>query len=201
MEISYEHQNRHDKNPASMEPRFFKRGNHQFGKRADIDLWASMEPRFFKRGNLHLSTIPTAPDRASMEPRFFKRGNRFSDASSCNGLTPLQWSHVFSNVEISLRTRRSRICGLCFNGATFFQTWKSDSGRAVILLSSASMEPRFFKRGNKNAPRGIEAILNASMEPRFFKRGNLLTRRLLMNSEPTLQWSHVFSNVEIPYSH
>ena len=36
---------------------------------------ASMEPRFFKRGNGLPKTLERREKRASMEPRFFKRGN------------------------------------------------------------------------------------------------------------------------------
>ncbi len=86
----------------------------------------------------------------------------------------LQWSHAFSNVEIK-------------------------SGRRMSAAArQASMEPRFFKRGNppdaiadeipsaelqwSHAFSNVEIILKfqnlkghflASMEPRFFKRGNV----------------------------
>jgi len=62
---------------ASMEPRFFKRGNRlhfaKFSNRLD---GASMEPRFFKRGNRLEIAHAALPRQASMEPRFFKRGNQ-----------------------------------------------------------------------------------------------------------------------------
>jgi len=119
---------------ASMEPRFFKRGNiHLFGNRHCVWL-ASMEPRFFKRGNqgrpqkwtplsprfngatffqtwkcrlskFRLETLPAA----SMEPRFFKRGNAAPP-------------HLKEKYEQS------------FNGATFFQTWKYVGCPSAALL-------------------------------------------------------------------
>jgi len=37
----------------------------------------------------------------------------------------LQWSHVFSNVEIKADMEKIKRERARFNGATFFQTWKS----------------------------------------------------------------------------
>jgi len=84
-----------------------------------------------------------------MEPRFFKRGNtaEVTDLSREEGM--LQWSHVFSNVEML--------------------TLKDVVKPAI----RASMEPRFFKRGNNVCCNHMSKIGRASMEPRFFKRGNV----------------------------
>ncbi len=92
--------------------------------------------------------VRAEPIRASMEPRSFKRGN----ISTCA-------------VPVSLK--------LCFNGATFFQTWKPGHKYFVTCRHEASMEPRSFKRGNlRNIQPGRIGYCDASMEPRSFKRGN-----------------------------
>ena len=61
-----------------------------------------------------------------MEPRFFKRGNLGHLFVTAKVEDLLQWNHVFSNVEISFSSGRSKKFYL------------------------ASMEPRFFKRGNRS---------------------------------------------------
>jgi len=71
-----------------------------------------------------------------------------SDAAELTAAVLLQWSHVFSNVEI---------VRVIFN---------------VLAQSIASMEPRFFKRGNTDESWVFRGGIYASMEPRFFKRGN-----------------------------
>ena len=132
-----------------MEPRLFKRGNIRRVCKPTLILVASMEPRLFKRGNAG-SQSRFINDRrlASMEPRLFKRGNtakrksKLKRGTGFNGATsfqtwkyfsrlskskmeiPLQWSHVFSNVEM-------------------FEP-KISLPDSLI----ASMEPRLFKRGN-----------------------------------------------------
>jgi len=62
-----------------------------------------------------------------MEPRFFKRGN-VSYGDGADSEDPLQWSHVFSNVEMALDMAMRAIGVNGFNGATFFQTWKYGRG-------------------------------------------------------------------------
>jgi len=108
-----------------------------------------------------------------MEPRFFKRGNLIIEVRMMRVNRTLQWSHVFSNVEIVLVAYHRGIQYSSFNGATFFQTWKCANCRA-----------------DYRAPKA------ASMEPRFFKRGNAV-RPVVYAARVELQWSHVFSNVEI----
>ena len=120
-------------NFASMEPRFFKRGNfstrsfivakyrvlqwnHVFSNVEMVDRFfavsqnpfASMEPRFFKRGNMRNSEWRVKKmTNASMEPRFFKRGNSNQNCKTSRRFWALQWNHVFSNVEMLFR-RSSR---------------------------------------------------------------------------------------------
>jgi len=256
---------------ASMEPRFFKRGNpcRRFAN-CRTQANASMEPRFFKRGNSSQSASSYLPIVASMEPRFFKRGNdggesRIISGRDCfNGATffqtwkcrlaaaarqaerMLQWSHVFSNVEIFEPGSRIYPGSSSFNGATFFQTWKSASGtispaRLPALQWShvfSNVEMRTLNLGGNlttgfngatffqtwkswgGSPSAVVVIVlqwshvfsnveiivilfavaprqHASMEPRFFKRGNKNLACYAVNPREMLQWSHVFSNVEI----
>ena len=159
-----------------MEPRFFKRGNVPlalvetlpnivgFNGATFFQTWkcysddsgrvsklsASMEPRFFKRGNVACTkSDPPPPLRASMEPRFFKRGN--------------------SMKPLAKQPRR-----LCFNGATFFQTWKS-------------RPPHHRDRHADNSFNGAT----------FFQTWKFRVLLSAFSAVPELQWSHVFSNVEI----
>ena len=111
-------------------------------------LRASMEPRFFKRGNK-----PCRAKRGAMSSSFngttffqtWKSENKKADRggeAGFNGTTffqtwksklagvpvvlvnPLQWNHVFSNVEMK-QDRQNEQSGVDrFNGTTFFQTWK-----------------------------------------------------------------------------
>ncbi len=155
-----------------------------------------MEPRSFKRGNDEVADVREHAGDASMEPRSFKRGNEvIAPASdfvgrSFNGATfiqtwkhvaggfayvvgfALQWSHVHSNVETRTAKKEKR------------------------AMTSASMEPRSFKRGNRQRRRARVGRWMASMEPRSFKRGNLSLSNPPLTSARMLQWSHVHSNVE-----
>ena len=131
-----------------------------------------MEPRFFKRGNKNCNEPEIFQEPASMEPRFFKRGNKARDRSNRFSVMlqwnhvfsnveifcalrgsyadfPLQWNHVFSNVEMFKSESASGSGASGFNGTTFFQTWKSSASIKPPKVPLASMEPRFFKRGNK----------------------------------------------------
>ena len=136
---------------------------------------ASMEPRFFKRGNEPSPLILRRVTVASMEPRFFKRGNTggFPGADGANNR--LQWSHVFSNVEILNRrvfspvprvlqwshvfsnVEISRLTWCAINQGTLqwshvFSNVEMPPLAVMPPLSPlASMEPRFFKRGNRQA--------------------------------------------------
>ena len=147
---------------------------------------------------------------ASIEPRFFKRGNRFSVTERFSSTTALQSSHVFSNVETGLFLFSEGEIGCCFNRATFFQTWKRfifkrnslfffslqsshvfsnvettlPSLSKILTRCVASIEPRFFKRGNcKTLTTYLIRHSPASIEPRFFKRGNCRVRSQIPNQE------------------
>ena len=132
-----------------------------------------MEPRFFKRGNaVGVLVRRIFHQRASMEPRFFKRGNgerphdQSDRQSRFNGTTFFQTWKSCERLACS-----GRPCS--FNGTTFFQTWKYTGDFVTVEIDNiASMEPRFFKRGNRINLWKNTTFTKASMEPRFFKRGN-----------------------------
>ena len=134
---------------------------------------ASIEPRFFKRGNFSSKHHRNRTQTASIEPRFFKRGNgklfvNVDDVdSSFNRATFFQtWKLIRSTKTMRILLRR-------FNRATFFQTWKHRLiGQRMPCVIVASIEPRFFKRGNYYGCGRTQATRLASIEPRFFKRGN-----------------------------
>jgi len=113
-------------------------------------------------------------------------------------VTKLQWSHVFSNVEM-LEFTIWRQGKRMLQWSHVFSNVEMPVNQPVADADiSASMEPRFFKRGN---PLGFVIIVRnvriASMEPRFFKRGNVASQLQKSEEIAMLQWSHVFSNVEI----
>ena len=132
-----------------MEPRFFKRGNTNVTPVSLLTRPASMEPRFFKRGNEDAEEFYSDMYYASMEPRFFKRGNQRRNY-----------------VQIWACT--------CFNGTTFFQTWKCGHVRTRIGRAL----PRF----------------NGTTFFQTWKCAEVLS---LLRAKEGLQWNHVFSNVEI----
>ena len=113
-----------------------------------------MEPRFFKRGNGRAS-LTTLTDLliASMEPRFFKRGNAINSKNFCVSPGSFNGATFFQTWKCRLREPLLFVCGQRFNGATFFQTWKlKPIWRKSSANGRASMEPRFFKRGNPLCP-------------------------------------------------
>ena len=86
----------------------------------------------------------------------------------------LQWGHVFSDVEIWSRGPLAGRFTTSFNGATSFQTWKC--------------HPSILRRKTRRS---------ASMGPRLFRRGNDSPTMRSVPRPRTLQWGHVFSDVEI----
>jgi len=108
-----------------------------------------------------------------MEPRFFKRGNGIFMTCGTSSITKLQWSHVFSNVEIAL------------------SLWQ------VPAAIEASMEPRFFKRGNDSDFIPSTATIQSFNGATFFQTWKYPVPIKMTSSVMMLQWSHVFSNVEI----
>jgi len=108
-----------------MEPRFFKRGNQGFPRYVRAVIAASMEPRFFKRGNRRRRSGATGVYCSFNGATFFQTWKFGSRESNLDPRYLLQWSHVFSNVEMA------------------------NAGELKGKRSIASMEPRFFKRGNE----------------------------------------------------
>src|SRR5690606_10940780 len=108
---------------------------------------ASMEPRFFKRGDGSGCGDGYGYGSASMEPRFFKRGDVIFPALFFE-MVLLEWSRAFSSAEISKWIKRHK-------DAIWLQWSRAFSSAEMPLqilhaveLGIASMEPRFFKRGD-----------------------------------------------------
>jgi len=80
---------------------------------------ASMEPRFFERGNgaLRGGDGPGGVI-ASMEPRFFERGN-YCQKWEGGIRKMLQWSRAFLSAEMSASAPPA-VASSCFNGAALF---------------------------------------------------------------------------------
>ena len=181
-----------------MEPRFFKRGNLQAFRGLPERLSASMEPRFFKRGNgrkrfwkvkdttsFNGTTLFQAWKllinllcwRVKFAPCFngttlFQAWKCDSNSGDSNSGYRLQWNHAFSSVEISFTNHAwTGLHVLQWNHA-FSSVEMRAPCRRQSLSDAASMEPRFFKRGNTGRPKTTRRRFWASMEPRFFKRGN-----------------------------
>jgi len=108
-----------------------------------------------------------------MEPRFFKRGNLMQVRDDRKLNKELQWSHVFSNVEIQPVSGVECKFQLSFNGATFFQTWKS--------AERMRLQPSLYSFNGAT----------------FFQTWKFVRTANSQASSIPLQWSHVFSNVEM----
>ncbi len=107
-----------------------------------------------------------------MKPRFFKRRNNSAKINRCNLVGSFNGATLFQTWKYN-SFYRSSLSAKGFNGATLFQTWKSLINPTERFVDfAASMEPRFFKRGNSGEDARFAFFSPASMEPRFFKRGN-----------------------------
>ncbi len=110
-----------------------------------------------------------------MEPRLFRHGN----PGDCTVIPPLitiwlQWSHVFSDMEMEPIDWLARREMGGFNGATSFQTWKStptfDISGVVPGSFNGATSFQTWKFGL--VPYIQDTTLAASMEPRLFRHGN-----------------------------
>ena len=114
---------------ASMEPRLLRHGNcnESHVRRSIRSRRASMEPRLLRHGNFKsvLAILNSFLHRASMEPRLLRHGNVNDYIRACMERMKLQWSHVFSDMEIPTIVCRNIFGDDGFNGATSSQTWKS----------------------------------------------------------------------------
>ena len=139
----------------------------------------------------------TGSRSASMGPRLFRRGNEVHGAihapipDSFNGATSFQTWKFCIAVLWDPDLRR-------FNGATSFQTWKcGGGGGSPFFRYVASMGPRLFRRGNHCCVICGRKDTLASMGPRLFRRGNPRPLGRVFVPSWSLQWGHVFSDVEI----
>ena len=139
-----------------------------------------------------------APMLASMEPRFFKRGNEKAaqlerENEQLASMEPRFFKRG-NGFEVFLMSKKHK----SFNGATFFQTWKSTANRPDLSpLRRASMEPRFFKRGNLQFVAQVPIVKLRLQWSHVFSNVEMRSRRQFGVWQYLLQWSHVFSNVEI----
>ncbi len=107
---------------------------------------------------------------------------------------PLQWGHVFSDVETRTLGRvRDHLAG--FNGATSFQTWKQITRPTAYQLYTGFNGATSFQTWKRVLPFALTPGPDASMGPRLFRRGNE-NIPLKGRTGPWLQWGHVFSDVE-----
>ena len=130
-----------------------------------------------------------------MGPRLFRRGNESFSSATSPAAGTLQWGHVFSDVEITERLGPlpSR---LSFNGATSFQTWKWRALAGKLHLPYSFNGATSFQTWKSQWLMNLQRQAEASMGPRLFRRGNDESTRLPIQIT-SLQWGHVFSDVEI----
>jgi len=156
-----------------------------------------MGPRLFRRGNCMASAVLVTLSPASMGPRLFRRGNTVRTIGRLVRVVALQWGHVFSDVEIGQccvpgagfdrlqwghvfsDVEIGNVCLMApattgFNGATSFQTWKSNLASNVMFPESDGLQ-----WGHVFSDVEIRSGPPRSGSPRM------------------LQWGHVFSDVEI----
>ncbi len=205
---------------ASMGPRLFRRGNT--GRRA-CPAGARYRLQWghvFSDVETHGRVAPArGACTASMGPRLFRRGN--AAGRLLNGIHNTRFNGATSFQTWKPTGRYPRIArqAWSFNGATSFQTWKlTPQVQVTDGQGLASMGPRLFRRGNAPHMASAGRSLVASMGPRLFRRGNCCwtaptlggrrfngatsfqTWKLLLDGadvrRATLQWGHVFSDVE-----
>ena len=132
-----------------------------------------------------------------MGPRLFRRGNWWecwgsSSRPRCfNGATSFQtWKS---------RTRQPKpSTQRCFNGATSFQTWKYQGLLSVLEALDASMGPRLFRRGNQTGGSSLSQATICFNGATSFQTWKSISSTVCNSSAKiSLQWGHVFSDVEI----
>mgnify|MGYP001071853583 CR=1 FL=1 len=108
-----------------------------------------------------------------MGPRFCKRGNKEVLQALLENPFLLQWGHAFVSVETFTRPE-STINAMMLQWGHAFVSVETQAGVDYpVHLVSASMGPRFCKRGNQAESERQKALrMQASMGPRFCKRGN-----------------------------
>ncbi len=120
-----------------------------------------------------------------------------ADGHSCDRCM-LQWGHVFSDVEMVMACALSDLALLSFNGATSFQTWKSDLEQIARQMGSRFNGATSFQTwksvsGTGNRV-GFPPCFNGATS---FQTWKLFGRRDSGDDGNVLQWGHVFSDVEI----
>ena len=134
-----------------------------------------------------------------MEPHLFKRGNNNILVHNCDLFDPLQWNHIFSNVEILLARKQSVIDYMLQWNHIFSNVEMTDFESSLNTIGTASMEPHLFKRGNGHRRSRLtpnQACFNGTTSFQTWK-SPVKVWTLKMNAR--LQWNHIFSNVEISF--
>ncbi len=180
---------------ASMGPRLFRRGNLGRNTISCMQTVASMGPRLFRRGNNVMDWVKDTANEASMGPRLFRRGNDMQELKLTKIHNASMGPRLFrrGNCRGNNRKKKPR---RCFNGATSFQTWKCPASASRSTPSPCFNGATSFQTWKSSFVISKASILTtASMGPRLFRRGNDGTEQVLTIALK-LQWGHVFSDVE-----
>ena len=131
-----------------------------------------------------------------MGPRLFGRGNDGRQTGSPVEAA-LQWGHVYSDVETNReRVPRTTVVAELQWGHVYSDVETILRASPPCVFQSASMGPRLFGRGNSVWPTLKELSqhsFNGATSIRTWKLAGLLTPKKIALS---LQWGHVYSDVE-----
>ena len=108
----------------------------------------------------------------------------------------LQWGHAFVSVETDVPGTPGRWTASASMGPRFCKRGNRTLAALMPSFNEASMGPRFCKRGNDHIAPANAISYAASMGPRFCKRGNLTQRTFEPPPLSQLQWGHAFVSVE-----
>ncbi len=141
-----------------------------------------------------------------MEPLLFRNGNEHLRGGGENTIKEVfQWSHFFLEMEIFgiPCEKMERAMKQRFNGATSFQKWKwyesivwNDDENRMSFNGATS-----FQKWKSTVPTVISHTLSfcaVSMEPLLFRNGNASRGSKLRFPAIWFQWSHFFSEMEMP---
>ncbi len=157
---------------------------------------ASMGPRFFKRGELTNASMTAMPS-AGFNGATLLQAWRVPFASRYLRMRfTLQWGHASSSVESDVYSG-IRPCQIPrFNGATLLQAWRECQAGTRATCAAASMGPRFFKRGewmlNWEFPAKRQSFNGATLLQAWRDDYQFAGNR----EQRVLQWGHASSSVE-----
>jgi len=138
-----------------MEPRFFKRGNFAYRSLAVEQADGFNGATFFQTWKYDGQGRSYLAFASFNGATFFQTWKCSSPAFSLTRPTTLQWSHVFSNVEMLHKKGESWKFGNLLQWSHVFSNVEMTGELRIVLQNvMASMEPRFFKRGNESCRAG-----------------------------------------------